>query len=104
MGTTNKLSDNIPALLAVLESGETFSYTPNGYSMMPLIRPGRDTVVFSAVKELRVGDIYLFRRDGAIVLHRLIDNTDADSLAFLGDGNYIPETGIGRQDVLAVVI
>ncbi|MCF0115316.1 MAG: S24/S26 family peptidase [Erysipelotrichaceae bacterium] len=104
MSTSVKLSDSLPVLLAVLESGKTFSYVPNGNSMMPLIRSGRDTVVFSAMKELRVGDIYLFRKGSAIILHRLIDASEEGSLTFLGDGNYIPEKGIRKEDVLAVVV
>ncbi len=58
----------------LLRNGQAIEMSPHGWSMYPLIVPGRDRVVIepSAGKKLKRLDIVLFRRDGSIlVLHRI---------------------------------
>ncbi|MBP1585188.1 MAG: S24/S26 family peptidase [Lachnospiraceae bacterium] len=59
---------------ALLRSGKTIEMSPHGWSMYPLIVPGRDRVILSPVKDRKLKrlDIVLFRREGSIlVIHRI---------------------------------
>lgn len=59
---------------ALLRSGKTIEMSPHGWSMYPLIVPGRDRVILEPVKgrKLKRLDIVLFRREGSIlVIHRI---------------------------------
>lgn len=58
----------------ILESGRLVQIKPQGYSMYPLIVPGRDEVVVQKAdaERLKRGDVVLYRRDGSIlVIHRI---------------------------------
>lgn len=58
----------------LLRDGNTVQTAINGYSMYPLLVPGRDSVILAPLhgKQLRRGDVVLYRRDGSIlVLHRV---------------------------------
>ncbi len=58
----------------ILASGRTVQIKPQGYSMYPLIVPGRDQVILRREDpgKLKRGDVALYRRDGSIlVLHRI---------------------------------
>lgn len=62
----------------LLQEGKNICISPQGYSMYPLLVPGRDKVVLEPVgtKKLRRGDVVLYRRDpevtgGILVLHRI---------------------------------
>lgn len=57
-----------------LEMHGTIQIYPQGYSMYPMLIPGRDQAVLTKAspEELRRGDVVLYRRvDGMLVLHRL---------------------------------
>ena len=58
----------------LLEQGKCLQIQPRGYSMYPLIVPGRDGVFVekAEIDHLKPGDVVLFRRKGSIlVLHRI---------------------------------
>lgn len=58
----------------ILESGRAVQIKPQGYSMYPLIVPGRDAVIIQKEDPagLKRGDVALYRRDGSIlVIHRI---------------------------------
>ena len=62
---------NVAELLA---QGQTVQFPPTGWSMYPLLVPGRDQVIVEPVDPaaLRRGDVALYRRDqGILVLHRI---------------------------------
>ena len=69
-----------------ISEGRTAVFTPNGRSMLPFIRGGRDRVVLDAPGELEVGGIYLFQRGEKYILHRL-EKIDGNNVTFRGDGN-----------------
>ena len=75
-----------------------------GNSMSPFLIGGRDTVFLSRLeREPRKGDILLYRRTpGGYVLHRVYRIT-GDNLTMLGDAQTLPEPGIRREQVIAVV-
>lgn len=59
---------------ALLEQGQVIQIRPQGYSMYPLFRSGKDEAVIGRadVSRLRRGDVVLYRREsGILVLHRI---------------------------------
>jgi hypothetical protein len=79
-------------------------FSPNGTSMLPTLKAGRDTLVLvSPPKRLRKYDIALFRRrNGQYVLHRVI--AVGDRYTFMGDNQFEPERGIEEADIVALCI
>ncbi len=97
------LNELWPLVADTFEAGGRFRFFPEGTSMLPLIRPHRDSVLIEAPKKLSVGDVLLYRRkNGQFVLHRLVRMTK-DTLYFSGDNQVSIEKGITRRDVLARV-
>jgi hypothetical protein len=77
-------------------------FSPNGTSMLPTLKAGRDTLVLvSPPKRLRKYDIALFRRrNGQYVLHRVV--AVGDRYTFIGDNQFEPERGIEAADIVAL--
>ncbi len=85
----------------LLEKGRVLQIRPQGTSMTPFIRPGRDEVILEAVNPADVhrGDILLYRRDHSIlVLHR-VHHRQGESFFMLGD-NQVEIEGPVRADQL----
>ena len=58
----------------LLDAGKAVQIKPQGYSMYPVIVPGRDAVIVQKEDptKLKRGDVALYRRDGSIlVIHRI---------------------------------
>lgn len=58
----------------ILQSGKSVRFKPQGYSMYPLIVPGRDDVDVIPVKpdKIRRGDVILYRRpNDRLIIHRV---------------------------------
>ena len=57
-----------------LAAGKSVRITVKGFSMMPLLRNGKDDVVLCScnAQEVEVGDIVLFKYRGVHVLHRVL--------------------------------
>ena len=94
----------VEPLLGLLDETSAVPLVISGSSMTPFLVPGRDVVYLSKVKEsLTRGDMVLYRRDnGRYILHRIVC-VDADSYTMLGDAQTVPEPGIRRDQILAVV-
>lgn len=74
---------------------------PQGYSMYPLIVPGRDEVVveYTDPAVLKRGDIVLFRREGSIlVLHRIC-RRQGDDFYMVGDNQKVVEGPIKSSQI-----
>lgn len=83
----------------LLKSGQTIQLFPQGYSMYPLLVPGRDEVILSPLPDrpLRRGDVALYRRDeGILVLHRIC-RCKKDGYYMVGD-NQVQMEGPLRED------
>lgn len=83
----------------VLATGKSVQIQPQGYSMYPVIVPGRDEVVIEPFSfgKLKRGDVALYRRDGSIlVLHRICC-VEKNGYFFVGDNQKEIEGPI-RQD------
>lgn len=71
----------------LLKDGNTVQTVINGFSMYPMLVPGRDSVILAPLEEDKPkrGDVVLYRRDGSIlVLHR-IWRVGQDGLYMVGD-------------------
>lgn len=85
----------------MLKSGQTIQLFPEGYSMYPLLVPGRDEVILSPLSErdTRRGDVVLYRRSsGILVLHRIC-RCKKDGYYMVGD-NQVQIEGPIRQEQL----
>ncbi len=98
------LIDLLPKINETLDKGETFSFMPNGISMLPTIVGGRDAVTIKKPDgRLRKYDIILYRRkSGQFVLHRII-GADEKGYILCGDNEARPEKGIAHDSVIGVV-
>ena len=73
-----------------------------GYSMLPFIRDGRDSVELRGKVELEVGDIALARLgNGHFVLHRIWE-IEGERVILMGDGNIAGKEVCTRGDVIGV--
>lgn len=94
--------DNIESLVP---TGERFKIVVTGYSMLPLLGYGCDTIVVRRTdnEEPLMGRITMFRaKDRHIIVHRVIA-VDGDNITFQGDGNPYQREYAKRSDVVGVV-
>ena len=86
-----------------LQSGGVARLTVTGYSMMPLLRHGKDAVELTAVTgNEKKGDILLYRRkNGQFVLHRAIAENPTGFVC-CGD-NQAEKENVDREQLLGVV-
>lgn len=99
------LSELLPVIEETLASGGTVKLPITGTSMLPLLVAGRDTVTLSPVAEdLQKFDIPFYRRrDGAFVLHRIVDCAEDNTYTLCGDNQWVLEKGIRAEQVIGVV-
>ena len=96
------LKANIDDFLPVLEAGGQVTLTVTGTSMLPLLRPGKDSVLLRSENNPKKGDILLYRRkNGRFVLHRVISKTQ-NALLCCGDNQWRKEPVEQAQVVAAV--
>lgn len=90
----------------VIDEGKTFTMIGRGNSMRPFLQGSRDSVIFTSItdRNIRKGDIALYRRDsGQFVIHRVYD-VDANGLmTFVGDAQWTLERGIRPDQLRAYV-
>lgn len=100
-----QLEDLMPLIVEKLASGGTVTFTPNGTSMLPMLRDGEDVVVLSAPKgRLSLFDVPLYCRDnGQYVLHRVIDFGYDGTYVMCGDNQFKKERGIRDDQIIAVM-
>lgn len=98
------LIDLLPTINETLNKGETFSFMPNGISMLPTIVGGRDPVTIKKPdSKLKKYDIILYRRkSGQFVLHRIVGVED-NSYILCGDNEARKEKNIPHECVIGVV-
>ncbi|MBQ7708888.1 MAG: S24/S26 family peptidase [Bacteroidales bacterium] len=89
---------------ALMQEGREVTIKPLGYSMLPFIRGGKDSVRLKKMPTVAVGDMLLVRLPGPrYVLHRLIA-MDGDRLTLMGDGNLVGTESCTQADVLGTVV
>lgn len=97
------LSELWPVMKEQIDGGKTVIFSPNGTSMLPLIRPNTDTVMLKkAPEKLKKYDLPLYlREDGRFVLHRVV-GVKKDGYVMCGDNQYRREYGIKNEQILAI--
>ena len=87
-----------------LAEGRSVRFPILGWSMYPLLRDGDEVLVVPADgRELRRGDVALYRRAGGpLVLHRVC-RADASGLCFVGDNQREIEGPLPRGQVRGVM-
>ena len=93
----------MPIMLDRLQNGQTIRFSPNGKSMLPMLRQGRDSVELSPISgKLRKYDLPLYRRrDGKYILHRIVQA--GETYVCMGDNQFYPEPGVRQDQLIAVV-
>lgn len=93
-----------PVIKETLENGNSFTFSPRGKSMLPLIRQGVDSVKISPInRKINKYDIPLYRRDnGQFVLHRVVGLKD-DGYIMCGDNQHVYEYGIEDRHLIGLL-
>lgn len=104
MTTVCSISELVPVISEVLAKGGSFSFIPNGTSMLPYIAGGRDKVTLAPLPErIKNGDIVLFKTEGGdIVLHRVIYQKNG-LFTFCGDNLRLPEQNVPKSHLIGRV-
>lgn len=86
------------------DKGASVRFSPRGTSMLPMLRQGVDTVTLSPLPaELKKYDLPLYRTaEGKYVLHRIV-RVEGERYTCMGDNLFVPEPGLGREQMLALV-
>ena len=93
---------NIEELLA---NGDTVKVSPMGYSMYPLMVPGRDYAIIEPYKGgAKRCDVALFRRiDSILVIHRIYRKTK-EGYYFVGDNQHELEGPIADEQIRGIMV
>ena len=97
------MAELIKVIRLQLETAGRATLAVTGYSMLPKLRQGRDTVILAPVSgQLKLGDIALYQREnGSYVLHRVVSVTP-EAYSFCGD-NQAELEPVTHQQLIAVV-
>lgn len=97
-----KLDDVIFLIREQLNNGQMVTFSPNGTSMLPFLKEGRDTVMVSLPSgKLKKYDVALYqRKNGQYVLHRVVKVKE--DYTFAGDNQFTLEKGVSQDQIIAV--
>lgn len=94
----------------LLAEGKNIQVNPRGYSMYPLLVPGRDRVIIEPVKgyELKTGSVILYRRytkdmNGVLILHRICKICEK-GYYLVGDNQKEVEGPIKKEQVKGIMV
>ncbi len=99
------MKEIVPLIKELIAEDKAVILTARGSSMRPMVKNMRDAVILSAYKgDVSVGDVILYEREsGAFVLHRVVEICEDDTLVLMGDFQYMPEKGIRKTQIIAVL-
>ena len=90
-------------LQEILAAGTSVEITVSGNSMYPMLKHQISRVRLSTAAALHKGDLPLYRREnGAYILHRIVGEKDGSYIC-CGDNQWHLESGIRREQMIAVV-
>ncbi len=102
--TPINLSDAFLVIEEKLKMGGEVTFKPNGTSMLPMLRPGKDSVTIKKEDKISRNDIVLYtRKNGQFVLHRVVGKRK-DGYVMRGDNQWFFEKGISRQMIIGKMI
>ena len=98
-----QLEQLMPLIREQLAEGKTVRFSPRGVSMLPMLRQGIDSVVFSPLPEkLKKYDLPLYQRqNGQYVLHRIVKV--GDTYTCIGDNQLAYEPELRHDQMIALV-
>jgi hypothetical protein len=97
------VSEEISNIEDIIKNEGFFVNTTVGYSMYPMLRPNRDTILICPCNgRLKKYDVALYKSDGNYILHRII-KVLPDSYIIRGDNRMDKEYGITDDDILGVL-
>lgn len=100
---TVPMSALTPLMEEILRGGGSVELTVTGRSMEPMLHDRVSRVRLCAPREIRRGDLPLYRRaDGSYVLHR-VTGADAERVTCCGDAQWALEPNITRSQIVAVM-
>lgn len=99
------LAELLPIIDEQLQAGKEVCFSPNGISMLPMLRPARDSVILKAAgQRLKKYDLPMYRRDdGQFVLHRVVKIEKDGTYTMCGDNQYAREKGIKKHQIIGIV-
>lgn len=100
-----QLKELMPIIIEKLDNDGTVIFTPNGSSMEPMLKGGRDSVVLSKPQgKLKKYDLPLYQRnDGKYVLHRVVKVCKNNTYTMRGDNQIYNEKNIVDSQIIAIV-
>ncbi len=107
MNKTVSLKEMVPLMKEQLNAGKTVSFVPNGKSMQPMLKGGKDMIILKKPEgRLHLFDVAMYYRKetDAYVVHRVVDFKKDGTYVMLGDNNFEKEYGIADEDIVGVVI
>jgi len=98
-----QLDQLMPLIKEQLAAGHNVKFSPRGISMLPMLRQGLDSVVFSPLPEkLKKYDLPLYqRKNGKYVLHRIVKV--GETYTCIGDNQFVLEPGLEHGQMIALV-
>lgn len=102
---SNRIDIATTDITELLEDGTTFKIVVRGYSMLPLLGFGYDTIILRRVDKSEdiSGRIAMFRNEnGRIVVHRII-GINGGIVSLRGDGNLYQVEQCQRENIIAVL-
>ena len=93
----------MPVFRERLEAGQMVRFSPQGTSMLPMLRQDVDSVVIAPPPaKLKKYDIPLYqRRDGKYILHRIVEA--GDTYTCMGDNQFSKENRIEHGQIIGYV-
>lgn len=92
-----------PLMKEILRGGGSVEITVTGRSMEPMLHDRVSRVRLRAPRELKRGDLPLYRRaNGHYVLHR-VTGAGAERVTCCGDAQWVLEPNIARGQIVAVM-
>lgn len=92
----------MPIYLEGLKEGKKVKLTPFGFSMYPILVGGRDSLILNKIdRELKRGDICLYRRDTGIYVTHSVHHVDKTGIYLLGESQTGIEGPLSMDHMLA---
>lgn len=100
------MKDLVPLLKEQLDQGKTVTFIPQGKSMEPMLKGGKDVVMLKKPRgRLHLFDVALYYRKETdrYVVHRVVGFKSDGSYIMCGDNNFQKEYNIADEDIIGVV-
>ena len=89
---------------SILREGRAVSFTPIGYSMLPLFRNKNDVATVAPCDRYKRGDVALYRRPGdKLILHRIV-KVRGNEFWFTGDWQWKVEGPLSGDHVFGRMV